>query len=141
MRIYIAGPMRGKPDWNWASFEIAEALWKAKGHTVFNPCRMGKAAGYTDASDGNCPKHLRHVMLADVACIVTCDAIALLPGWNDSIGATFEVAVAQFLDMSIYNAVTHEVMQLPNKPWTRIAVLDALESLAGLSEIELLTGS
>ena len=37
MNIYVAGPMRGYPEFNFPSFHAAAAQLRAAGHTVFNP--------------------------------------------------------------------------------------------------------
>ena len=39
MRVYIAGPMRGYPDFNKAAFDAAELLLKEIGHDPVNPSR------------------------------------------------------------------------------------------------------
>ena len=37
MKLYLAGPMRGMPFFNFPAFKDAAAQLRAKGHYVFNP--------------------------------------------------------------------------------------------------------
>lgn len=81
---YIAGPMTGRPDWNYPAFMEAEAWLRERfpGDTVLNPTTQFD--GDTTLPRGT---YLRHA-LANVA---SCDRILLLPGWTDSEGACLEV--------------------------------------------------
>lgn len=119
-KIYIAGPMRGRPEWNYTAFMEAEARWQEWGWHVFNPHVLVEALGYSKSEDcepHNDVEHLRHVLLQDISCILASDAIALLPDWKLSRGATFELAVAQFLDLIIYDAVTGIALDPEMTPW------------------------
>lgn len=110
MKIYLAGPMRGIPDWNFPAFDAARAAWTAAGHLVFCPAAMVRALGYQNGHDHAEPdrhdgrEHLKHVILSDVACLLHADAVALLLGWENSRGATVEVALAQFLGLPLFDA-------------------------------------
>lgn len=122
MKVYIAGPMRGIPNWNMDKFAEAEKLWKGFGHHVFSPAQLVKAMGYD--TNGSCEpgtktglEHLKHVMLSDIACIYACDAVAVIAGWEDSRGSTVEVALAQFLGLPIYCAATMRRLNIVTRPW------------------------
>jgi 5-methylcytosine-specific restriction protein A len=120
-KVYIAGPMRGKPEWNKEAFDAAELRFSKQGWHVFNPHKMGHAAGYQhDVTDGNCGKHLRHVFLQDAVTICNVDALAVLLGWENSSGATVEVALAQCLSIPIYCAVSMQRIEIPVKPWSTV---------------------
>jgi hypothetical protein len=100
--LYTIGPMRGLPDWNYLAFEAAEKLWTGRGWHVFNPAKLGRAAGFTvEATDGNCGKHLRAVIMQDIGLIFISDAVAVLEGWEYSMGSAVEVSLAQFLGLPI----------------------------------------
>lgn len=88
-RIYVAGPMSGLPELNFPAFHAAAAKLRAEGFDVVNPAEINSdpAAKWEDC------------MRADIRELVTCDGIALLPGWGDSRGAKLEAHIAEALGM------------------------------------------
>lgn len=119
MRIYISGPMTGKPDLNRSAFDAAEKRLTAQGHFVINPHDLSPIFGTADEVaksfaeyyrmldlDANFFNHTpatqilertriaRAVMDADLAAVRSCDAIYLLRGWESSRGAKKELAEA-----------------------------------------------
>jgi hypothetical protein len=84
IRCYVAGPMTGIEALNFPAFHAAAAILRARGYEVVNPAEINAdpSAGW-DAC-----------MRADIAQLVTCDCIALLPGWEKSRGATIEARLA-----------------------------------------------
>ena len=113
MKLYLAGPMRGIPEFNFPSFHRAARLLRAMGHEVFNPAERDNEHHGTDISKGNlhgdealaAKEHgfsLREALGADLAWICsTAEGIALLPGWNESRGARAERAAADALRLRI----------------------------------------
>lgn len=91
LKIYVAGPMSGLPDLNFAAFHAAAAWLRGMGHTVINPAELN-----TDPA-----AEWHACMRVDIAALVTCDTIYLLPGWEDSRGAKLEHHIAERLGMSI----------------------------------------
>ena len=100
-RVYLSGPMTGKPDWNRAAFAEAEKRWREKGWDVFNPAADAPQSGET-------PQPRSWYMRRDLREILHCTAKALLPGWDHSRGATFEQAVARELGLPRYDALLGE---------------------------------
>lgn len=92
MRIYIAGPMTGLPEFNYPAFFAASERLAAAGHEPINPAR-------TEGRDG-CRGWL-DFMRASLRDIADCDGIATLPGWQDSRGAALEVYIAQSLGLPV----------------------------------------
>jgi hypothetical protein len=101
MKVYIAGPMRGKPDFNRPAFDDAEALLRDLGHDVVNPCRLDEELGLYFETDADVtPDHLKEIMARDIAALYTCDRIAMLPGWESSGGAALERQAAHYVGIS-----------------------------------------
>lgn len=113
MKIYIAGPMRGIPEFNFPAFYAAADMLKAQGHEVFNPAAKDNERHGTDISKGNITGdesiasaqhgfNLREALSIDLEWICKyADAIALLPGWEGSKGATAERATALALGLEV----------------------------------------
>lgn len=114
MKIYLAGPMRGIPEFNFPAFMAAAARLRADGHEVFNPAEKDNEKYGTDISKGNhegredvaASQHgfsLREALAADLAWICAeADAIALLPGWFQSKGAKAEFYTAEALGIRTF---------------------------------------
>ena len=101
LRIYIAGPMTGLKDLNFPAFHGMAALLRNAGHDVVNPAEINPD---TSMSWHAC-------MRRDIAELVTCDAIYLLDGWQDSKGATLEHHIAERLGLDICVAPTVATME------------------------------
>lgn len=109
MKIYLAGPMRGYKDFNFPAFFAAAAKLRAEGHIVFNPAERDTTEWGSErlksetGSEEEVANKLgfkegltlaRNCFLADTQWICTeSEAIALLPGWRESRGATAEHAL------------------------------------------------
>lgn len=96
-RIYIAGPMTGLPELNYPAFTAAAKAWREAGWTVLNPAE-------NFAVDDKHP--YADFIRRDLLDVLVCDALAVLPGWENSKGASLEHHVATVLGLPIYNALT-----------------------------------
>lgn len=99
MRLYLAGPMRGRPELNYPAFAKAASLLRADGHEVFCPPEYDATLGL-DASvfDG-----LREALAVDLTWICKqAEGLVVLPDWRKSLGATAEVATANALDLPVW---------------------------------------
>lgn len=111
--VYISGPMSGLPDLNYPAFDAAQKYFKEAGWEVQNPAEIGRNADAMRALiPGMPPLEWKHYMLGDFAALAACDAIALLPGWEKSKGATLELMFATFCGLTVLDAVTGEVLGL-----------------------------
>ncbi|PTQ70393.1 DUF4406 domain-containing protein [Pseudomonas sp. GV071] len=86
-RIYLSGPMTGLPDFNYPAFNAEAARLRALGYEVVNPAENPPQASWAD------------YMRQDIPQLLTCDTLALLPGWHNSRGARMEHYIAAGLGM------------------------------------------
>lgn len=82
MRIYISGPITGRPDYR-EEFGRAERELRRRGHRVVNPARSLQP-GWT----------WHDYIRRDLRWLAICSGICLLPGWQHSAGARIELAHA-----------------------------------------------
>ena len=94
--IYIAGPMRGRPNNNAEAFDEAHRHLAAIGWEPINPIDISEAFGVSESETEEeiGEKRLRAMMAAERAAIPSLDAIYLLKGWEESEGAKLELVVA-----------------------------------------------
>lgn len=99
--IYVAGPMRGKNENNAEAFARAEARLRRRCFTVINPLNIGRSIAPDEviASDADL---LKTVMRIERMLIRHCDAIYLLEGWEESVGAKAELVTAIGFDCMIF---------------------------------------
>jgi|SRR5579872_6504845 len=106
MKIYIAGPMRGYELFNFPAFDAARDRAHAKGYDVVSPADMDREMGFDGTQRIEDFKfNLKAAIIRDIIAVAGCDAIALLPGWENSSGAAVELAAAQFLGLQVLDAI------------------------------------
>ena len=92
MRVYISGPMTGLPGLNYDEFNHKAILFRTWGHEVSNPTeQVGEGKTWSEFLKGDL-----------VELILKCDAVYVLPGWEQSEGACLEICVAQALGIPVY---------------------------------------
>lgn len=90
-RIYLSGPMSGIADNNFPAFKAWAATLREHGYDVVSPHEIQiQEAGTWELC-----------LRADLRELCTCDAIALMPGWENSKGANLELHVAHRLGMQV----------------------------------------
>lgn len=110
MKIYVAGPMRGYPEFNFPAFKTATYTLRREGHTVFSPAERDEEIHGEDFSKqfktGDIAQateqgfSLRRALGDDLAWICReADAIYMLKGWEDSSGAMAEWMTAKALGL------------------------------------------
>jgi hypothetical protein len=106
MRVYTAGPMTDKPNYNHDAFvQLAKDL-RALGHQVVSPVELDKEDGFdpTSGPDGWAkPKEYKHFLSRDIRVIAerNVQGIVVLPGWEKSKGARVEVMFGLALGLPI----------------------------------------
>lgn len=88
-QIYLSGPMSGIEDNNRPAFFAAEGILQTFQWVVLNPARWSDEGPYAT------------LLRRDLEAVLRVDAIAVLPGWENSRGATLEVAVAVTIGLPI----------------------------------------
>jgi hypothetical protein len=98
MKVYLAGPMRGYPLYNFAAFFSAAIDLRTMGHIVSNPAELDMAKGLDPSLELDDPKqapfNMEEVLRQDFIEVLYADAIVLLPGWEESSGARDEAHIA-----------------------------------------------
>jgi hypothetical protein len=106
--VYLAGPMTGYEGFNFPAFRAATARLRGLGIDVRSPHEWDE-----DENGGRAPtigeaKPWSYYLRRDLHLLLECEAVAVLPGWRDSKGATLEVHVASALGMPVLDAETLE---------------------------------
>jgi uncharacterized protein DUF4406 len=95
MRIYIAGPMTGYPEFNYPAFVEAAAHLRRLGYDVVSPHEINPPTeGFEHPWDW--------YMRRDIVELVSAEAVVVLPGWEASKGASLETYIARSLGMPVY---------------------------------------
>jgi hypothetical protein len=101
MKAYIAGPMRGKTNYNFDAFDDAKYDLSGLGYDVISPADLDRILeGWVQYPPKKITGDLRRFMRRDLEVIMNLDPatdkLVLLEGWEDSKGALLEVAMADF---------------------------------------------
>ncbi|MDE2098122.1 MAG: DUF1937 family protein [Patescibacteria group bacterium] len=107
LRIYISGPMRNRPFFNFAAFDEAAAQLAELGHTPISPAESSRwlvrECGFDPACESDYAKvSLETYMEDDIRAMRHADCVVLLPGWQRSRGARVEIAYARFRSIPVY---------------------------------------
>ena len=106
-KIYLSGPMTGKPDFNRTAFAEAAARLRDLGFEVVNPHEMKEPFLKMNDPDYN----WRQYLARDISALLTgdFDGVVVLPGWKDSRGSVLELLVAQYIGLKVFplDAVIH----------------------------------
>ncbi len=98
---YLAGPMRGYPEYNFPAFDKYQAYLEEQGMKVISPANLDRKFGFNPKTDAVTPKLIRKMIQRDVEAICNVKTFVLMPGWETSKGVAVEKALAEFLDLPI----------------------------------------
>lgn len=104
MIIYISGPMSGYPDLNFPAFAEAASRLRDAGYTVISPHEVTLPqypAGYKPQSEDERRAMWSAFMREDIKQLMGATAVATLPDWHLSLGATIECELARDLGMHV----------------------------------------
>lgn len=95
--IYISGPMRGYPDYNYPTFAEAARALRGFEHRfyVISPAELGEVRSWVGETSWN------RYMLRDIIAVCFCQQMALLAGWEGSKGANVELTVARAIGLEV----------------------------------------
>jgi hypothetical protein len=112
MKIYVAGPMRNYPEFNFPAFHAAAKRLRTEGHTVFSPAEKDEEVHGPEFSKefttGDLAQatsrgfSLRRALGDDLKWICSeAEGIYLLKGWEHSKGALAEKATCEALGLEV----------------------------------------
>lgn len=105
MKVYIAGPINGKPDGNRAAFKDMAERIRANGWVPVNPWDIPAVhegpciGGEVDHSEND--HQYGCYLRSDIVELMQCDAICFLDGWEQSKGASTEAHVARSIGLKV----------------------------------------
>jgi hypothetical protein len=97
MRVYIAGPMNGYPDFNKGSFLKAWNILMAAGYDATSPHFLENKIEVEVRARRGVDAIYRYALPIDIYAISGVDAVVALPGWERSRGAGFEKHAADLM--------------------------------------------
>lgn len=148
MIVYICGPMRGKPHFNYPAFFEAEAMLNKHGFDTYNPARIDiEQTGFDgrtlpENSDWHhvpSSMELDTIIERDLMLVMRADAICLLDGWEQSVGANTEAALAKWRGMkrgSIQFFISQGSGHTPGKPLNPMPSERDIAEFMGESPVE-----
>lgn len=101
-RVYIAGKMRGLPRFNFDAFDHARDWLIEYGLDPVNPADLDRAVGITGWTTDLPEDFIYSALRRDFIALCSCDAIALMPGWETSLGAKAEYQVASWIGLVVF---------------------------------------
>lgn len=105
MIIYIAGPMTGIKDYNRSKFMLAADYLRERGYEVRNPACL----------DHDWTKYEDYIEVG-LTMLRQCDAIVLLPMWENSNGVRVEITEAKKQGLVFFTELLDPIIdQL--QPW------------------------
>ncbi len=101
--LYLAGPMRGKPLYNFPAFDRAAQALCNYGYRVINPAHLDRQTGFDENTDTVDADFVRAAIRRDLNAIAhhDCDGLAVLPGWETSEGTKLEIHLADFIGIPV----------------------------------------
>jgi hypothetical protein len=91
--------MSGYPEHNFPAFHAEAKRLRSLGLEVVNPAELNEEG-----------KTWAECMRTDIAQLMTCDEVVVLPGWSQSKGASLEVDIAVRLGMPVGGRALFERM-------------------------------
>lgn len=100
-KVYIAGPMTGLPNYNFAAFDRAAECLKARGLEPQNPAEIGRKWLIDNAHKEPNASEYQDLLTKGRELLRQCGRIYLLRGWEKSKGAKSELSYALILRLQV----------------------------------------
>ena len=115
--LYLAGAMAGIHDFNRPLFHDYAAHWRAAGYSVFNPAEHDVTGGQLQTGPPwTITEEQRHAFMRfDIKHLIDCDAVAVIPGWENSRGAQKELDTARACGIPVLDADTLKPLPAPKQ--------------------------
>lgn len=125
MKVYIAGPMRGYPQFNFPAFDACRDYLLSIGWEPISPADMDRTEKGFDPTtpdfdpDAEYDFDVADALRRDFEAISHCEGIVFLPGWEGSKGANAERMLGQALDLQpiVYHPDAHFDQRLGYTGW------------------------
>jgi len=101
--IYIIGPERDLSDNNKSKYHDVHTLLHSFNVAMHTPCGSQRIAGMEPGEDNLGNYEIRKEFARDLDALLSCDAVALLPDWSSSRGATAEYTVAKAAGLPVFS--------------------------------------
>lgn len=116
IKVYLAGPMRGVPEFNFPHFLEVAADLRNRNYCVTSPAEMdlveyGTIEGVLAAVDRG-ELTLAKVMKRDLPAVLNADQVAYLRGWEHSTGAILEGIVGVFTGKKLVHAYNNQPVNM-----------------------------
>lgn len=89
MKIFISGPMRGLPNYNFDKFDSVEKWLIAAGYDVVNPAHISRS--YKETTILNNKDKFNEMVKRQLSALEQCDAILVLDNWEKPEGVKTEI--------------------------------------------------
>lgn len=143
MKLYIAGPMTGIPQFNFPAFDAAAEDLRNNGHEIVSPAELddpesrAAAMASPDGAPGSGSSNGEtwgDFLARDVKLIADTDidGIVTLPGWEKSRGARLETFVAHLCGKPLYR-LAHI------RPYARLQPLSSGELVRAWADDDLIS--
>lgn len=105
-KAYLAGPMTGFPLLNFPAFDEAQEVLEELGWDVISPVELDREFGIDEHNPPEMtPALMKVIIQRDITAILSLDpvkdAIAMMPGWEKSKGATAELFFARWYGLDV----------------------------------------
>ena len=104
-KLYVSGPMRGYPKFNFEKFDEVCAHIRSCGHIPLGPQEFDRLCGVDEnlltEADVTCSMAKAFIVRDIILLLHEAEGVVVLPGWESSSGARLEVLLAQYLKLPI----------------------------------------